>query len=426
MATDYNADLIAGLYATQDVKKAEQISEEMADIGDEIFPRQIYEAYKRFKNTSSSHCFVSDISSFKSLDAGEILKAIAENTQKESDVLFALERLADIRYFEERIIQRVLMDFKASVSDGKIYDYEIDRYYNYIKKSGVNTLELENILINCFENDDLDISIRRNALKKLLFLNAKKYIAFYYSNYEILKNKKAEIVFVSEISTWRGGLIPAVHEKVLSQGSTRAKEILRGVQMKVEEDKQKKESKEHEEIREEFQTADVISEIAKLRSRINLVSTAHSKLGYPIFVLSEEIYQQTKPAKDKETLVGYSIVLRSLIGNFTKEITNFEVALERARELIPDIVEVNGSINKFHLMLLERGLSVDRDLYGLRNLNKIASQLAHPGDDVSELIELLKKEDLFNLFKNGNWPLLHRGFLIMYKNFLDKLLILVS
>lgn len=423
MAIDYNANLIVELYATKDAKKAIQICDEMVKIGDDIFPRQIYEAYKKFQKTVYSHYFISDLTNFKSSDAVKILKEIAHITNRDADISTMVYYLTDIQYFDPEIVNKVKKLFEKEVVEGNIYSYDIEVYFTYFEKSGKKMEWLESLLQAHFENDSEDMETRKTALKKLLKLKPKKYIDLYYEKYDSIKGKKIEIIFVEEISTWHGGIIPQLHQKILKVGSERAKEILQKEQARIIKKKQSKEIKEQKEVVEEYQTADVISDIAELRSKINKISVTDERFGFPFFSLSEEIYQQGKPAKNKATLVGYCVVIRSLLGGFDKKITELEISEEEARELIPDIKELKGSINKFHLMLLKNKIDVDPGIWGLRNISRIVSKLAHPNEEVGdEFFNILKEEKLFDYYKKDNWSILHREILLRYKGVLQKLI----
>ncbi len=427
MATDYNANLITELYAAENVEGAIRICDEMVTIGDAIFPRQIYEAYKKFQETPSSHYFVSDLTRFKTGDATEILKEIAHTTDRDADISLMVGYLTDIEYFDPEIVGKVKNLFERDIASGEIHEYDVEEYFAYLEKSGEEMERLESLLQECFEDDKQFIAARKTALKKLLKLKPKEYISFYYENYDSIKGKRAETVFVEEISTWHGGVVPSLHKKILKVGSERAKEILKKEQSRKIEEKRSKEIKEQKEIKEEYETADVISDIAELRSKINKISIADERFGFSFFSPSEEIYQQGKPAKNKATLVGYCMVLRSLLGGFDNKIKESEISKERAKELLPDIKELTGSINKFHLMLLEKGIDVDAGIFGLRNISRIVSKLAHPDEEADpELSSILKKEKLFNYYKNDNWSMLHREILLRYKEVLEKLIDAIS
>ncbi len=424
MATDYNANLIVELYTTQDPEQATRISDEMVSIGDDVFPRQIYEAYKRFMNTNVSHYFVSDLTFFKTADASEILKEIAQTSKKESDISMMINYLTDIQYFDLQIVVKLRGLFEAEIYSGDTYDYDVEKYFNYLEKAGGGVEILETLMKACFEDERQSIDSRKVALKKLLKLKPAEYIKKYYDDYGLMKGKRIEIIFVEEISTWHGGIIPTVHQRILDIGSGRAKEILKTKQLRKATEKKAQEINEQKEVKAEYETADVIANIAELRTKINKISSTDQRFEFPLLAASEEIYQQSKPAKDKTMLVGYCMSLRPLLGGFTNKVVTFEITKARALELIPDLQDFNGSINKFHLLLLEKKISVDSGIYGLRNLNRIITKFAaHTNEESSiELYDILKKENLFDYYKEDNWSKLHRQILFKYKNFLEKLM----
>lgn len=422
MAYDYNANLIAELYSTEDEDKAIEISDEMSEIGDLIFPRQIYEAYKRFKNTSISHYFVSNLTNFKSDDTTIILKEIADNTDSYADILMMINFLTNIKYFNSKIISKIKIIIENEIKDLNISEYALEWYAWYLEWADQKEF-LEYILKTCFEDDRQKIQTRKFALKRLLKIDPKKYIKLYYEQYESIINQKIENILVEELSTWKWWIIPSFHNKILKLWSNRAKEILQKQLDKNKEKEQKEILKEQNEIKEEFTNYDVLNNISELRSNINKISTHHDQFWYSFFPAFEEIYQQWKPARDKSTLIGYCMVIRSLIGNFDEKIKDFNITKERASELAPKIQDIKGNINKFHLLLLDKNINVDSEIFWLRNINRIITKFwAHTDEENNpELTKILKKENLFDFYKDNEWAKLHRGILLKYKNMLEKL-----
>lgn len=428
MASDYNANLIAELYATSDADEATRICDEMLEIGDAVFPRQIFEAYKRFENSIVSHYFISDLMRFKTPAAGEFIKEIAHTTKSSADLSMMTGFLASIQYFEPYIVARIHKIFQEEVFAHKIQEYDIDDYCRYLLGGGVAQEALENLLQACFEDDKQTTSARRAALKQFLKMNPKKNVAFFYDNYDSIKGKKLEVVFVQEISTWHGGIIPMLHEKILSDGSDRAKEILRAEQQKNAAVSKAKEISEQADVKAEFETADVVSDIAELRQRINKFCIADDRFGFALFLASEELYQQGRAAKDKPTLVGYLMVLRSTLDCVTREVLDFDITQERAAELAPEIKEINRSINRLHLLLLDKGIRADSGLFGMRNLSRIITKFgAHTSEATDpELLKLLEEESLVDCYKEDKWTKLHREILLKYKRSLILLMESIS
>ena len=137
MASDFNAKLIAELYETDKPDKAAEIADEMVEIGDPIFPRQIYAAYKKFENTSVSHFFISDLTSFeKNADAAKILKEIARSSTRSADIETLLDYLNEIDYLDSEFTEKVKSLFLKVLKDKKIYEYDVDEYCGYLIRAG--------------------------------------------------------------------------------------------------------------------------------------------------------------------------------------------------------------------------------------------------------------------------------------------------
>lgn len=423
MASDYNASLIAELYSAQSVEDATHISDEMLVIKDPIFPRQIYEAYKKYSNTYSSHYFVSDLAQFKSDDADFFLKEIADTTNRDADLAMALNRLTEIEFFEATVVKKIKDLFVEEIKSGDIDEYEIEQYTLYLQKSGQDINELSVLLKEFFENEKRAVEARKRALQSLLRLKASETIQYYFDNYETIKGKKSEVAFVEEISTWKDGIVPKFHEKILNEGSNIAKEIIQRKIDKVKKEQQKKLETTQKEVKQTYETADVISEIASLRSGINKFAISDERFGSPLFAPSEEIYKQGIPAKSKAELTGYSMDLRSVFGAFDKSVMDFQITKEKAEAHIPGIANLKGGINLFHLLLLEKGIKVDEAIFGIRNVNRIVTKLAHPDElEGTEFLELINSEGIAEAYNSDNWSLLHREILGKYKESLKKLL----
>ncbi len=426
MAEDYNADLITQLFLTDDVEKAKEISDEMVGIGNLIFPRIIYEAYKKFKNTSSSHYFISDLAGFRSPEVAEIMKEIAHEATKSADFEFTLDYLADIEYFDPTIIEKASTLLKDKLFLKGTDEYDVEACLAYLKKSKNGIKDLEPVLQACFENEGLAYSLRTKVLRDLLVSN-KQLINYYYENYDKIKNKKAEIIFAEEISTWQGGIIPELHKKILKNGSRRAQEIIEEAQTKRTKTKDQAEKKEQEKIKGTYETADIVSGIAALRTKVNRISSADKRFGFPFFAQSEEFYEQNKPAQNKASLVGYCMVLREFLQKFDEAIKDSVIPVDKAKQFLPEIQDWGGSINKFHYLLLDKGVTVDKGIFGLRNINRLVTKLAHPNETLGEeFINLLTEEKLLDMYTKDNWSLLHREILLRYEKVLEKLIAALS
>lgn len=72
------------------------------------------------------------------------------------------------------------------------------------------------------------------------------------------------------------------------------------------------------------------------------------------------------------------------------------------------------------MFLIKKGIVPDKDLFGLKSLNKLVSLIgAHQGDE--ELFQILKKENLSEFYSNEQWDILHKKILLRYKDSLEKL-----
>jgi hypothetical protein len=422
MAIDYNANLISELYAAKDDEHATRISDEMVDIGDPIFPRQIYEAYKKFKSSTKSHYFVQDLTEFKSTDAAEILKEIARTTERSADLHMMIGYLADIGYFEIKVSDKIASLFQKETDDSDLSEYDIYSYVKYLSKTELGKEILCPNLQTCFEDEGQDLPTRKAALEKLLEIDKKTYLSFYLENYELIKNKRAEVIFVQEIAGWSGGIISQIHKKILESGSATAKEILQKKLQKKEAQKQLQEKDEQQKVSSVFTNADLVNEISTLRVQINRISIADQRFGFPFFIPNEEFYSQSKPAQDKDSFVGCCMVLRVVVQGYVENIKGISVSEDEFKKYLPNVKALDGSLNKFHFLLYDKQVPVDATLFGMRDVSRLVSKIAHPNVDTEiELIDLLKSEGLEKIYASGDFSKLHREILSRYRDSLEKL-----
>jgi len=417
MSTDYNSKLIASLYEETDEEKATEIADEMTEIGDPIFIQPIFAAYKRFLYTTVSHYFLSNLKKFKTPETTEIFKGIAmsDNT-KETNFHYCLDYFNEIEYVEPWLTSKAYSGFLEAISyrNGDVYNLNIYiKYLSMVKPP----IPLKPFLITAFEDESKNSDVRTLVLQYFLRENSKDNLKYYFDNFDKIKGKKSEIIFTKEILGWKDGIIPILKEKILKEGSTYAREII--------ETKNKKEQKNLDEkeksIEIKYNNAQIITEISKLRSKINIFASGDARFGFSIFPPSELIYQQTEGAEDKQKLVGYCMELRSFLQELDKEnLSKHNFSVEETRELISGMENITGSINLLHLYLLSKKIETKEDLFGLRKLNQIVAKLAHP-DETTELIKLLKENNLFEMYKDGNFQGLHRKLLENYRDFLKLL-----
>lgn len=415
MSVEYNSKLIASLYEENSSKKALEILQEMEEIRDPIFIYPIYSAYKKFKISSDGYDFVVALTSFKTSEAAEILKTIAGEDVSDL-VLFALvDFFISIEYFDLSFVEKINSIAVKDLMAGDV-DTLTSRFLNYLVKakaiSGLTTF-----LKIAFENESSTNETREISLSFLLRANPKEYFQYYFDNFSDIKGKKTEITFAKEIRTWSKGLIPQLKDKILKEGSPRAKEI---IQEEIDKNKKTETVTEEERkrlIESKYTNADIISSIAHTRAKLNSITSTDSRFDFSLFPPSELIYQQNEAAQSKQALVGYCIELRTFIQQFDDRIISQKYSLEEMSAVIPSIEKPEGSINKLHIFLYKIGIPLDFKLFGLRDINKIISKLAHPEKE-DEVINLLKERGLSDLYVEENWPRLHGKILEIYRDVL--------
>lgn len=419
MSTEYNSKLIANLYEEGRTERASEIAYEMREIGDPIFIYPLHSAYKRFKDDFAAYNFITVLTSFKTPDAVEIIKEVVNDPKVEEGILEAtMDYFIAIEHFDPKLVEKV-----NSIVTGRLVSGDVDGLLigmlNYLLKASALS-DLVIFLKMTFEDDEVSNEAREIALRFLLRADT-SYIQHYLNHFDEIHGKKGEITLAKELLTWSKGSVPALKEKIRNEGSPRAKEI---VQAEIDKNKQKEKVSEQEKqkaVEEKYTNADVISEIAQTRAKINGITMTDSRFNFQLFPSSELIYQQNMAAQSKQALIGYCIELRTFIQQFDSRIANETYTLEEMKTIVPDLEKPEGSINKFHVFLHKLALiTTDQTVFGLRNVNKIVSKLAHP-DNEDETIKLMREMGLDVLYTSEEWGKLHRRILEKYRDTLSSL-----
>ncbi len=418
MSEAYNSKLISKLYQEDDEEKIIEILEEMDIIGDAYFLRPIYDKYKEKENSSISHYFLGSIAKFKSEEAKDMAQKIALDLQtSKKNFIWCLDYLAEINFFDERITDRAKNILAVFNENGD--EYDLDSILSYLSEAKALLDQAEKIK-EIFEGEKFSLKVRKKALYYFLRTSPKESFQYYFDNYEKIKDDEvAENIFANEIKDWSGRLVTEFKQKIIREGGSRAKEII-GDYINAEKKKElKNEEKIEKEITIKYSNAPLVMEIFQLRENIN--NKALSKWGFKLFPQSEAFYKHIEAPQQKATLIAYSNDLRSLL-NVIDSKCSYENLVE-AQKIIPWLknnADLKKPLNQLQLYLQSQGRSTDKDVFGLRNLYKILSLIAHPELDKT-FFEELKKIDLIDSWNLEDWNKIYIKFLDIYKTALEKL-----
>ena len=167
-----------------------------------------------------------------------------------------------------------------------------------------------------------------------------------------------------------------------------------------------------------YSNVELIEEIHSLREKIN--DNALNKWDHRLF-LEVPLIEQAKQPQKKSELDSSLLNLRNIIGKIEKK-CDFE-EIEEARKIFPWIDDSNfkNSLNQLQLYLYSKNIKVDSVFFGFRKVNRMSNLItAHP-EARRELIALLKKENLFDLWDSEKYGEIHNKILKIYKSGLEKL-----
>lgn len=420
MSESYNPKLISKLYQESDEDKILEILEEMDEIGDPYFLRPIYDKYKEEENSYISHYFLSSIAKFKSEDAKDIAKEIALNPETtEINFIWILDYLAEIGVYDEIIVNRVKYLLSIFDEGGRGKEYDLDSILFYLDKAKA-LADQADVIKTIFENGKFSPKIRKKALDHFLRINPKQYFQYYFDNYDdIKKDETAENIFAHEIETWNNGIIPKFKQKIIKEGGSRAKEII-AKHLKVgKEEERKKEEKTEKEAVIKYANAPLVNEIYQLRENIN--SSTLNKWGFKLFPPSEILSKQTEVPQQRSMLIAYCNDLRSILKSIDSR-CSYENFIEAKKIIsgIEDEDDLKKPLNQLQLYLHSQGLVIDKDIFGLRNLNYILNLIDHPEAE-ENFLKSLQKIGLADLWSLQDWAKIHRRLLEIYKTALEKL-----
>ena len=226
MSTDYNSKLIASLYEKTDEEEASEIADEMVEINDAIFIQPIYSAYKRFKNGYMSHYFVSDLATFKTPEATDILKKIAmDETARSADFGYCLRNFIETEIFEQQIIDKTTTLAISQIISKSADPYTVEGYLEYLSKAKP-PIFLTEVMKIAFEDEETKNDLKTVVLRYLLKENAKEHLQYYLDNFNSIKGKRSEIVLAKTITGWIGTIVALLKKKIIEEGSSRAREII--------------------------------------------------------------------------------------------------------------------------------------------------------------------------------------------------------
>ena len=415
MTNEYHSKLISNLYKSIDSDEANSVLEDMEEVIDVCFLYPIYDAYIKYQKSYLPHVFINLIAKIDSQESSDLIKKIAKSSETdESNFVDCLEKLAKTSEFDKSIVcraQSTLVDyFSRKTKYFFLYDL-----LNYLEKA--NSLsEFKEVLKDIFLSEEYDKNDRRTALNFYFKINPKVNIQYFIDNFNTINNDDSELILTRVVLTWTGSLVNKLIEVIKEKGSIASK---LAIEQKLNQQSQEK-SKQEAKNFEEYSNGKQIETISKMREKINELSLTLFK--HKIFPDDETLMLQIQTVKDKNDLIANCSSLRDIIQNIEddakKHCMSYEDAIKHINNIDPQ--SVNKSINALHLYLLSKNIKVDSEMFGIKNLIKILSLLgAHQEDN--DLIPILKKADLINLYNTEQWPEIHRGILDRYVMCLKKL-----
>jgi hypothetical protein len=396
----------------------------MREIADPIF---IYPLIDIYKKTKDDNCLFALLA----IDSEEIVKLILElfdniEPYKEDigDIIAILDKY---KYYDNQQIINLAGSYVENFPYKSLRDtwgfqssYSLSRILSYLKNSKQINNYIEP-LKTIFFSEELSRDERAVALKFFLRIDSSTQFRFLIDRHEGFKGSDTEIILSKELIGWRGTLVTKIKDLIVEKGGPRAKEIILEERNKLEEAEKKSKQVTQESEQKTFNNAALVSQIFELRKDINLKSI--SILGFKLFQDTELIAKQMKPSENESDLRDACIDLRGVLQNLDPKIKDNSLSNEEIAKLLPNSTEsdLTKPINQLFLFLHSKKIAIDKNFFGLRILNQILNIFAAHPDSQEELIEILKKANLYDVFSQKKWSDMHRLIIEMYIAFLVKL-----
>ena len=422
MANEHNGNLIAALYAANDEDAALRVLEEMDEILDPSFIGALFAAFKRFKNSTISHYFLSSLQLYSSPQVKSGLIEIAlDGATKKTDKIWVLSFLADNSYLDRRLVEVAISYWAEKLKSGEIYTYQLTSVINYLKFAKETDL-LAGLLFDTLYSEKLAKDVRKLALDTLLRLDPNKYLQYFLEHYKDIQRSKCEHIFAEVLVLWNGEIVTKIEELILQDGNERAKEIIRKRRDSDKKKIEEKEVKNAQLVVTQFPNSDLVTEIYDVRKSVNIASLSNQKIKAELLSECDILVGQTRGSSNETELMKSLVDLRALIQAFNPETKNHGYTYDVARTKIPNTTEeaMKSPLNQFYLFLVSRGITVPEDLFGLRAVAVVVNKPAHPTDREG-LVKGLSTLGMTELYKKQEWNKMHRLFLEKYLSALREI-----
>lgn len=436
MSSEHNSILVSKLYTSNDVEEALDILEEMEEINDPIFLQPIIDAYKKYKDTSSGHYFLSALGPIQSKDIQTSLMELfqqikGDDSGKRSRLPWVVSAIREHKFYPEEVndvVLGVVKNFTDSIYFEPMskYGYDLGSFLKYCAEAGIME-ELTDSLKVLWEHKEVGKQEKAIILYRLLRIKSANPFDYLLENYKPMEDKDADVILSKELVGWTGRKVDKLKKIIMKSGYVRAQEILQAEKIEIEK-KQKVEAQENQQkITETFSNSKIVHDIRTLRRQINNKALSNPNFQFNLFPANELLIDQSQNAKSREELTQHCIDLRSIISDIENGVSNHQLDQVAIDTLLVGIEEQDKgkTLNQLYLYLRSKGYEVDISLFGIRKLNRILSLVAHP-DDEKLLLKELKSQGLLDDYNIGNFSNVHHQLLIQYGHFLielDKVLI---
>lgn len=423
MSAIYNSQLISKLYKAGNLSEIEGILEEMAEIKDSVFIQPIFDAYQRLSHESFSHYFISVLNTFQEKEILEILKAIVNNSStSRTDVVWTIPGLLERKIFDPAIVNRIV-GYLISSTESDLDRYELEDILKYLKAANVLP-RYDYVVRNIFVDEQYDRNSRRVALNFLLNINPTESFDTLIQNYVKFKNKETENLIAREVLRWHGKKVEELKDKIINEGSDRAKEIILQAQKKAELQKVKQQEIIAREQKNLYANAPIIYQINELLRKINVETSGHQNIGFELLSGGHFLPDQLQIASDRSSLESYCSKLRACIIEISPKINQHGLSEDQISQLLPDVTEEDASksLNQLYLYLHSRGITVEQSVFGLKQLYRATGLVsAHPEVNKETLLRALVKINASEFYRAEDWAILHQHLLKQYKICLEKM-----
>lgn len=424
MDSEESSKLISDLYNAKNRQQISDILEYMGEDGSSIFVYPLLDGYKKHKYSSVGYYFIWNLSRLDYSETGKRLNELLENYEIHKEhIPMTLFFMGERGFFSE--------------IGNKMAEMYLDHYLDpdFRKDFGVNSLGLGCVLDYIYEADALgkfedklrtlvfDDTIsegeKAGALSFLLEDCQDRQIKFLIDNYaEKIKGTTLENNLAKKLLLCMSEDGSRLKSMIIENGNKEASTIL----LKYG-DAGRREFERSGRTKTVYDCIKVTIKVGIIREQINKKTLANEHFGFPVFSLNNLLIHQAQCVDDKDIFIEMCADLLEIIRAVSPEVRNHGLGNKEMEEILAGTPDEKKDLDLAHFLLYlsAKGIGVDYDFFGLRQLDRTLTLLLENGEENKEFFEKLENIGIAHLYRKNQWHKLHGYLMNSYLQSLENM-----